>query len=52
MPTKKMKVTSSMDDHCSHQSFIKEFKLGAPTGNYVCALCGQHLSAILRLSNK
>ena len=35
-------------DHCDHSALTKEFVLGAPTGNYVCAKCGRHLSAILR----
>ena len=36
------------DDQCNHPSLAKEFVLGAPTGNYVCAKCGRPLSAILR----
>lgn len=35
-------------NQCNHSSLAKEYTLGAPTGNYVCAKCGQHLTSILR----
>ncbi|ATG90162.1 hypothetical protein MKLM6_1930 [Methylomonas koyamae] len=34
-------------ERCVHRSFLKEFKRGEPTGNYICAECGRHLSTIL-----
>ena len=33
---------------CPHPSLAKEFILGLPTGNYICAHCGQPLSNILK----
>ncbi len=39
-------------NRCNHQSLSKEYVHGTPTGNYVCAICGLHLSAILRASSQ
>jgi len=38
-------------DRCGHDSFLTEFKHGEPTGNYICAGCGRHLSEILQTSD-
>lgn len=45
---KEVLIKGRSGNHCDHSAFTKEFVLGAPTGNYVCAKCGRHLSAILR----
>jgi hypothetical protein len=37
---------------CNHPSLAKEFILGLPTGDYVCAKCGQQLSSIIRSASR
>ncbi|WP_446811467.1 hypothetical protein ACH50O_07855 [Methylomonas sp. 2BW1-5-20] len=53
MDTKKTETSAkSRNDDCNHPSLTKEFVSGVPTGNFVCAQCGRHLSAILKASRK
>lgn len=49
MDAKKSETSNERrDSQCDHPSLAKEFVLGVPTGNFVCAQCGRHLSSILR----
>ncbi len=54
MDTQKTETStkSRSDEQCDHPSLAKEFVLGVPTGNFVCAQCGRHLTSILRSSRK
>lgn len=53
MDTKKNDtVNKNHGGDCSHPSLAKEFVLGLPTGNFVCAHCGRPLSSILRADRR